>query len=92
MEGGTIFELGRCPGVPIAYGFEGAFEGDFFHCCWYALVAWTVGVGPVPEETSLLDDHVGGFSKAVAGRSFNVLNKTAVRVRLWKFGVLGTGC
>ena len=56
-EGSTAFELRGCPGVPVAYGFQRTFECDFVHFCWDALVTGAVGVGPVPEETSLLDDH-----------------------------------
>ena len=56
-EGSSAAQFGRCPGVPVAYGGEWAVEVALVHGPWYAGVAGTGGVGPVPEETALFDHH-----------------------------------
>ena len=66
-EGSSTAEFGRCPGVPVAYGGEWAVEIALIHGPWYARVARTGGVGPVPEETALFDHHSGHNYNAVLG-------------------------
>ena len=56
-EGSSATELGRCPGVPVAYGGEWAVEVALIHSPWYAWIARTGGVGPIPEKTALFDNH-----------------------------------
>lgn len=56
-EGGAAFEFGRGPGVPVADRGDGAGEVDFVHGPGNTCVARAVGVGPVPEEAALLDNH-----------------------------------
>ena len=64
-EGSSAMEFGRHPGVPVAYGGEWAVEVALVHSPWYAWVARTGGVGPVPEETALSDNHNGDNYNAV---------------------------
>ena len=63
-EWSAAFQLGRCPGVPVADGFHGTGEVDFVHFFWDSLMSRTVGVGPVPEEASLFDDHLGRYLRS----------------------------
>ena len=58
-EGSSAPQFGRCPGVPVADGGEWAVEVALVHGPWYAWVAGTGGVRPVPEETALFDYHCG---------------------------------
>ena len=55
-ERGAVLEFGGVPGVPVGDGVYGAFEVYFVHH-----LGTVFGVGPVPEETALFDDHVGGL-------------------------------
>ena len=55
--GCSAVEFGRDPGIPIADGREGAVEVALVHGPRYAWVARARAVGPIPEETALLDDH-----------------------------------
>lgn len=58
-------ELRWGPCVPIADGGHGAVEVALVHCPWDTRVAGTGGVGPVPEETALLDYHGGYIDEIV---------------------------
>jgi len=69
-EGGARFQLGGRPRVPVADGVEGPGEVDAVHGPGDALVAGTVGVGPVPEEGALFDGHVEGGRAAVMDQAW----------------------
>lgn len=56
-ERGATFQFGRDPGVPVADGGHGTFEIDVIHGPRDALIAWSIGIGPVPEKTSFIHDH-----------------------------------
>ena len=56
-EGGAAFEFGRDPGVPVGDGGEGAVEVALVHGPGDAGVAGAGAVGPIPEETTLFDNH-----------------------------------
>ena len=51
-EGGTVLEFVGVPRVPVGDRVHGTFEVDFVHH-----LRTVLGVCPVPEKTSLLDDH-----------------------------------
>lgn len=38
---------------------------NLVHLLWDAFVAWAIGIGPVPKQTSLLDDHVAWLNENV---------------------------
>ena len=54
-EGCAAFELGWCPGVPVADGVHGSVEVDLVH-----LAGAVVGVGVVPEQASFWSHLVRG--------------------------------
>jgi hypothetical protein len=51
-ERGTVLEFVGVPCVPVRDRVHGTFEIDFVHH-----LRTVLGVCPVPEKTSLLDDH-----------------------------------
>jgi hypothetical protein len=52
---GAAFQLWWDPGVPVRNRGDGSVEIDLVHLVWTV-----VGIGVVPKEAALLDDHDGG--------------------------------
>lgn len=50
----------------IADGVHWSSKVNFVHLLWDAFVAWTIGIGPVPKQTSLLYDHVVWWDENVS--------------------------